>query len=89
LRLLGVDVGDVLAGVHRVHVAALRRRCAALLAQTVPDAVDVFIQGIEQEFTIDGKLLTWFTVAPADTSAALVFDDPDFGKFDERVFAYG
>lgn len=56
---------------------------------TVPDMADVFIQGVEQEFTVDGYLLTWWTLGPADTSAALIFDDPEFGKFDERVFAYG
>ena len=31
--LLGVDVGDVLAGVDRVHVAGLRRRCGPPLVQ--------------------------------------------------------
>lgn len=56
---------------------------------TVPDMADVYIQGVEKEFTIDGYLLSWYTLAPADTSAALVFDDPEFGKFDERVFAFG
>lgn len=47
--------------------------------------VDVFIHGIEQEYS-NGLLKTWWTVEPADTTNLMVFD---IGMFDVSAFGYG
>ena len=49
LRLLGVDVGDVLAGIDRVHVAGLRHRPAAALAELGADRGEELLRQTDDE----------------------------------------
>jgi hypothetical protein len=44
-----------------------------------------FINAVECELSLAGQLTTWWTLAPADDSAVMIFDD---GAFDENVFGF-
>lgn len=56
---------------------------------TGSDAVLAFIHAVEQELTIEGRLSTWYTLAPGDASNVLILDDLVAGTLDENVLAYG
>lgn len=57
-------------------------------AQTGLDGTPVFIHAIEQEIGLDGRVRTWWTLAPADMAALFIFDDPESGVFDRNTFGY-